>query len=71
MSESTNLPGVLGSGGSDGPTDSDGRTTNCFTMDCPNCGPSTIRFEDGEQVPHGCEYEPPSLVIECGGDDNA
>lgn len=37
-----------------------------FTMDCPNCGPGTIQFENGEMVPHGCDYQPPSLVIECG-----
>lgn len=47
---------------------SESRTTDCFTMDCPNCGPDTIRYEDGEMVPHGCGYRPPSLVIECGGE---
>lgn len=37
-----------------------------FSMDCPNCGPSTIHFLDGEQVPHGCDYDPPAIVIDCG-----
>ena len=40
-------------------------TTDCFTMDCPNCGPNAIRFEDGEKVPHGCDHEPPAVVIDC------
>jgi len=43
----------------------EGFTTNTFTMDCPNCGLGTIHFLDGEMVPHGCDYEPPALVIRC------
>lgn len=41
------------------------RVTDTFSMDCPNCGPSTIHYLDGEQVPHGCDYEPPAIVIDC------
>jgi hypothetical protein len=44
------------------------RTTNTFSMDCPSCGPGTVQFLDGEMVPHGCSYEPPSLVLRCEGD---
>lgn len=40
--------------------------TDTFTMDCPTCGPSTVHYLDGEKVPHGCDYEPPSIVIDCG-----
>lgn len=43
----------------------DPRVTDEFTMDCPNCGPSTIHYLGGEMVPHGCDYEPPSVVIDC------
>lgn len=39
-----------------------------FSMDCPNCGPDTIQYVDGEMVPHGCDYVPPSVVIEAGDD---
>lgn len=39
--------------------------TDEFTMDCPTCGPSTVLFVCGEMVPHGCDYEPPSVVIDC------
>lgn len=44
------------------------RTTNTFSMDCPTCGPGTIHFLDGEMVPHGCDYQPPSLVLRCEGE---
>jgi hypothetical protein len=43
--------------------------TDTFSMDCPNCGPSTIHFLGGEAVPHGCDYVPPSIVIDCTDDD--
>lgn len=33
-------------------------TTTSYCVDCPNCGPNMIRFEDGEMVPHGCDYVP-------------
>lgn len=39
--------------------------TSSFTMDCPNCGPSTVLYQDGVKV-HGCAYEPPALIIDCG-----
>ncbi len=38
-----------------------------FTKDCPNCGPGTIHYLNGEMVPHGCDYVPPSLIIDCRG----
>lgn len=44
---------------------------DCFTMDCPNCGPGTIRYEGGQMVPHGCDYVPPSIVIDCSVDWDA
>ena len=39
--------------------------TDWFTMGCPTCGPDAIRYEDGEMVPHGCDYVPPSVVVDC------
>lgn len=48
------------------PQDADAqRTTDTFSMDCPTCGPSTVHYLNGEQVPHGCDYVPPSVVIDC------
>ena len=38
--------------------------TDEFSMDCPRCGPDTVLFVGGEMVPHGCDYIPPSLVID-------
>lgn len=38
--------------------------TDNFSMDCPTCGPSTVHFVDGEMVPHGCDYVPPTLIID-------
>lgn len=38
--------------------------TDNFTMDCPRCGPDTVHFLNGEMVPHGCNYEPPSLIVD-------
>lgn len=38
-----------------------------FTMDCPTCGPGTVRVEHGRRLAHPCGYEPPSLVIEIDG----
>jgi hypothetical protein len=42
--------------------------TDTFSMDCPSCGPGTVQFLNGEMVPHGCPYEPPSLVLRCEGE---
>ena len=39
--------------------------TTEFSMDCPSCGPGTVLFTGGEMVPHGCDYVPPSLMIDC------
>ena len=39
-----------------------------FTMDCPNCGPGTVAYENGQMKSHGCDYRPPALVIEMDGE---
>ena len=41
--------------------------TDTFSMDCPDCGPATVHFLDGEMVPHSCGYVPPSVAIDCTG----